>query len=156
MNFIKISLCFFLIILALIGCPDKKKPDNYKNPVNNKVSENVEGPDIYIDGLKYKFGKILEGQNVVFTFYFKNTGTKDLVINELDVNCSCVIVKQYDKTVKPGERGKIYGIIETKGFLGEVIKAIKIVTNIPEREPYILTMEGEILTASQWMEYKKK
>jgi hypothetical protein len=103
------------------------------------------GAAIAFDGEKYKFGEIVTGENVVFTFIFKNTGTRDLVIEGLDVSCFCVHVKQYDKIVTPGERGKIYGVIETKGFEGNVVKAIQVKTNIPNQKPSILTIEGTIL-----------
>ena len=103
------------------------------------------GARILIDGEKYKFGEVLSGENVVFTFFYKNTGTGDLIIEGLDVSCFCVRVKQYDKIVKPGERGKIYGMIETKGFEGDIVKKIQVKTNIPNQEPSILIIEGKIL-----------
>lgn len=106
-------------------------------------------PAVSFDGTRYKFGNVLEGRNVVFTFMFSNTGTKNLVIEELDVSCFCVVVREYDKIVKPGGKGKIYGIVETKGFKGEVVKAIKVKTNIPDIEPVVLTLEGKIIPGQE-------
>ena len=122
-----IIILFIFIILSTLNCSDNKSPA------------------IYFDGEKYKFGKVLECKENVFTFFFFNKGKMDLIINELDVSCYCVVVKEYDKRVKPGKRGKIYGFLQTKGFQGEVIKAIKVNTNIPDMEPVVLTLEGNIL-----------
>ena len=127
MNKKYISFFYFLLSLLIIGC------------FGNRV------PAIKFDGQNYKFGNIKEGKNVVFTFMFLNTGNADLMIEELYVSCYCVIVKEYDKVIKPGEKGKIYGYIDTKGFQGDVVKVIKVTTNIPDAEPAILTLEGKII-----------
>lgn len=117
---------FCILALLAASCSDGKKPE------------------IKIDGEKYKFGEVTAGEKVVFTFFYSNPGTKDLVIEDLYVSCFCVEVKQYDKTVKPGTKGKIYGVINTEGFEGDVSKSIKLKTNIPGTEP-VLVMEGRIL-----------
>jgi hypothetical protein len=123
-------LAFLLLMLIIKGCSGGK------------------GPAIFIDGERYKFGKVIEGKEVVYTFFFTNPGTKNLVIEELYVSCDCIVVREYDKIVKPGERGKIYGVIKTEGFMGHVSKSIKIKTNIPNVEP-VLTMEGTIVAKSE-------
>ncbi|MBN2440146.1 MAG: DUF1573 domain-containing protein [Spirochaetales bacterium] len=128
---ITFGLLMLLPLLFVSGCFSNKKPS------------------IYVDGEKYKFGRIREGKEVVFTFFFSNTGTAPLRITELNVSCSCVVVKYYDKIVKPGKRGKIYGKIETEGFRGAVTKAIKMKTNIPDKPEVILTLEGTILPRTQ-------
>jgi hypothetical protein len=102
------------------------------------------GPEIKFDGDKYKFGEVYAGEEVVFTFFYSNPGVKDLVIEDLFVSCFCVNVKMYDKIVKPGEKGKIYGVIKTEGFEGEISKSIKLKTNVPNTES-VVTMEGKIL-----------
>lgn len=109
------------------------------------ISCNGRMPAVSFDGTRYKFGDVTEGKKIVFTFMFTNTGTKNLVIEELNVSCYCVVVKEYDKIVKPGGKGKIYGVVETEGFGGEVVKAIKVKTNVPDSEPVVLTLEGNIL-----------
>lgn len=127
MNKKYIPVFCFLLSLLIAGCS------------GNRV------PAIKFDGQNYKFGNIKEGKNVVFTFMFSNTGNADLVIEELAVSCYCVVVKKYTKVIKPGEKGKIYGYINTKGFQGYVVKVIKVSTNIPDTEPAILTLEGKII-----------
>jgi hypothetical protein len=118
-------LPFLFLILIIDGCSGGK------------------GPAIVIDGELYRFGEVIEGKEVVFTFFFTNPGAKNLVIEELYVSCECVVIKEYDRVVPPGKRGKIYGVIKTEGFLGLVSKSIKLKTNIPDIEP-VLTMEGTI------------
>ncbi|MBN1699882.1 MAG: DUF1573 domain-containing protein [Spirochaetales bacterium] len=102
------------------------------------------GPEIFIDGDRYKFGEVVEGKEIVFTFFISNTGTKDFLIEELYVSCECVIVKEYDRIIKPGTRGSIYGVIRTTGFRGFISKSIKLKTNIGGIEP-VLTMEGTVV-----------
>lgn len=123
----RITILSFLLILVLAGCFNGGKPA------------------VSFDGTRYKFGQVLEGREIVFTFMFTNTGKKNLVIEELDVSCFCVVIKEYDEIVRPGEKGKIYGVIETKGFEGDVVKLIKAKTNVPDLEPVVLTLEGKIV-----------
>jgi hypothetical protein len=106
-------------------------------------------PAILFDGEKYKFGEVLEGEEIVFTFYFTNPGTGDLTITGLSVSCYCVVVKEYDRLVKPGGKGKIYGVVQTKGFQGDVVKAIQVETNIPQAKPVVITIEGKILVPAE-------
>ena len=103
------------------------------------------GPEILVDGDTYKFGKVKEGQEVVFTFFFTNPGSGDLLIKDLYISCECVHVKKYDRRVKPGARGQVYGVIDTKGLSGETFRAIKLTTNIPGKEEVLLMLEGEVV-----------
>jgi hypothetical protein len=103
-------------------------------------------PAVSFDGTRYKFGQVLEGREIVFTFMFTNTGKKNLVIKDLEVSCFCVKVKEYDRIIRPGEKGRIYGVVTTEGFEGEVVKMIKVTTNVPDSEPVVLTMEGKIVS----------
>jgi hypothetical protein len=102
-------------------------------------------PSILFDGEKYKFGEVPAGTEVVFTFSFKNTGTSDLLLTNLYISCECVVIKDYTRRVKPGARGQIYGLVKTQGFLGEMVRAIRVETNIPRSEPAMLILEGKIL-----------
>jgi len=109
----------------------------------------VKAPAIQFDGTSYKFGETVEGDEVVFTFFFKNTGNTELIIKDLFVSCFCVNIKQYDKVVLPGNKGKIYGVIKTAGFGGDISKSIKVETNVPGSTAAMLILEGKILPAKK-------
>ena len=107
--------------------------------------ENTENaPSIRVDGEIYKFGTVKEGENIVFTFFFFNTGKSLLKVKDIHVSCNCVHVREYDREVEPGERGKVYGMMSTAGFRGDVVKLIRLTTNIPGSGPVVLSLEGTI------------
>jgi len=118
--------CLLLLILA-VGCV---KPN---------------APAVQFDGTRYLFGEVVQGEEVVFTFSFKNTGNMTLHIEELSVSCYCVVIKNCTKSVAPGEKGQVYGVLETKDFVGDMYRAIEVKTNIPKSEPIMLVLEGVIL-----------
>jgi hypothetical protein len=101
-------------------------------------------PAIQFDRENYVFSDVTEGQEVEFTFHYSNTGKEDLLIEELSASCFCIVVKKYNSIVKPGEEGELSGIIKTEGFQGYNVKMIKLRTNIPDADPIVLTLEGNI------------
>ena len=77
----------------------------------------------------FDFGEIKQGEKVVHTFWFKNTGTADLLIAEVVPSCGCTI-PTYDKNpIAPDEKGKIKVRFNSSGRNGMQYKTIKVNSN---------------------------
>lgn len=124
------NLFWFIIMTAmalfLYGCIQEKVP-------GIKFADRI-----------YNFGEIYEGDEVSYSFTYLNSGTNTLEITEVKGTCGCTVPGDYTKQVAPGKTGEIPVIFHSAGYEGEVIKTIKVSTNIPESEPVNLTLEGTI------------
>lgn len=107
----------------------------------------TDGPDIKFETETYSFGKINEGEQVKYAFVFKNTGKEVLNITGVRPACGCTLAGAYDKEVSPGATGKIPVVLNTNGFEGEIIKTIRVSTNVPQKEEIVLTLKGSVYNA---------
>ncbi|MBN2441620.1 MAG: DUF1573 domain-containing protein [Spirochaetales bacterium] len=102
-------------------------------------------PGIEFSSLNHDFGDIEQGARVEYAFEFTNTGTDMLKIIEVKSTCGCTIPGDYSKEVAAGKTGRIPVVFDSKGFKGEQEKVIRVTTNIPNAEPYDLTLKARIL-----------
>ena len=87
----------------------------------------------------HDFGPLKAGEVVSFTFIFNNGGTKALTITRVDSGCGCTEVKIENKTIGPGQEGKIEVIYNSTGEVGRQLKTITVFSNAdqPEKQLFI-------------------
>jgi hypothetical protein len=92
------------------------------------------------------FGRIKFKPNsvIIFKFYFKNSGTAPLVINDVVASCGCTIPNWTKKPIPSGTRDYITAVYKMKGKVGLVYKSLYVVTNTDEKET-VLEFSGEII-----------
>ena len=77
----------------------------------------------------HNFGSLKAGEVVSFTFIFRNEGTKTLNITGIDSGCGCTEVKMENKTIVPGQEGRIEVIYNSAGEVGRQLKTITLFSN---------------------------
>jgi hypothetical protein len=137
---IRLSGFIFLLIFAF-SCnnesnKDKVTSDLVKNPISANGNDNsIKMPEItFIDRNSdnpqyFDFGVIIQGEVVVHTFNFKNTGNADLVIRSTSSTCGCTVSSYTEKPVAPGETGKVDVTFSSSGRSGRQHKAVTVLTN---------------------------
>lgn len=78
----------------------------------------------------YNFGTITSGEKVNYSFRFKNTGSKALIITEAHASCGCTIPEKPEKPIMPGEIGMIKVVFNSQGKQGHQEKAIIVTSNV--------------------------
>ena len=96
----------------------------------------------------YNFGKVTDRENVVFSFRFKNTGTKPLIIASAHASCGCTVPEKPEQPIKPGETGYLKVVFNSKGRVGPVQKEVSVVSNAYPSFP-VLLLTGEVISASK-------
>lgn len=92
----------------------------------------------------YNFGKVADGEKVEYSYRFKNTGSKPLVIADAHASCGCTVPQKPEKPILPGEIGFIKIVFDSKGRVGNAYKTITVVSNAnPEFPQLILTGDVE-------------
>lgn len=79
---------------------------------------------------EHNFGKFNEDKEQTYTFKFKNTGDKPLVIEQAIASCGCTIPTYTQAPIAPGKSGEIKVVYNGKGkFAGEFKKTITVRSN---------------------------
>ena len=124
----------FLGIMLACSCNSKSKKQN-EQEVNTPTSVNDSNTIAKIEfpQKSFNFGDLQEGEIVTHTFRFKNTGTKSLVILNVEASCGCTTPKYDKKPIPPGGEGKIEVEFNSSGRYGKQYKVINIFANVPEK-----------------------
>ncbi|MBN2598556.1 DUF1573 domain-containing protein [Labilibaculum sp.] len=125
----------FVVMLFpfLIQCTSNKTGKFDGKLIEGKASEKIIPPNGFpkFEFTKeiHKFGVISEGEIVVCDFFFKNIGSKDLVIKNVETSCGCTAVRWEKKPVKVGEESHITVEFNSEGRYGKQYKVITVFCN---------------------------
>ena len=124
----------FLGIVLICSCESKqKKQIEQQTPAPTSVNDSNVFAKFEAEEKSFNFGDMQEGEIVVHTFHFKNTGKKSLVILNVESSCGCTIPKYDKKPIPPGGEGKIEVEFNSSGRFGKQYKVINIFANVPEK-----------------------
>ncbi len=114
-------LIMFLIVLPVFGYYSIAQDTNTKRPGGAEIT--------WEKGI-YDFGDIMEGEKVEHTFQFTNTGSKELVITNVEVTCGCTTPKGWPRDpIAPGGSGKLTVAFNSTGKIGKQNKVITVTSN---------------------------
>jgi len=106
-----------------------------------RADDKVGTPKISIDPMLKDAGTVAKGDRVEAVFTVKNSGTQDLVISDARPSCGCTVAS-FDRTIKPGQTGKITAAVDTKNFTGPITKTVSVVSNDPQSPQLALTIKA--------------
>ncbi len=142
-----IVLSTFIAFLTACGNADKKTADAATTTAEQTAVTPAATTDIttvqWLDSSQ-NFGKVTDGEKVVITFHFKNTGTKPLVISNVQASCGCTVPSKPEEPIAPGAEGKITAEFNSEGRAGKASKNITVSANTKEGIT-VLMFEGEVL-----------
>lgn len=136
------KLLLILMVGSVFTSCDIRKNDKNGKPLNN-VATNDTTTVKMIDSV-YNFGKVTDGENVVFSYRFTNTGNKPLVISAATASCGCTLPEKPEEPLQPGETSVIKVVFNSRGRVGPVHKEVNIVSNAVPGFP-VLQLIGEVL-----------
>jgi hypothetical protein len=138
-------ILFLTVAIAAISCDanhkDKLAADATANALAMKDSTTVQ-----IIDTTYNFGKVTDGEKVEYSYRFKNTGTKPLVIIEAHASCGCTVPQKPEKPIMPGEIGFIKVVFDSKGRVGNAYKTVTVNSNAKPEFP-MLILTGDVVKA---------
>jgi hypothetical protein len=135
-----ISFCFLLASCDIRNQKGKKDVQYAQQQQQIKDSTTVQ----MIDSV-YDFGKVTDGEEVQYSFRFKNTGKNPLIVLTASASCGCTVPEKPEKPVEPGELGVIKVVFHSAGRVGNVHKEVYVRSNA--RPPFpTLKLLGEVTT----------
>ena len=136
-----LNFIFCITLLTLIYSCHRNKSNNGQistDVVNNTntVSGTKKGdePILKFETETHDFGKVIQGEKVVFSFKFKNAGKSDLLISDAYASCGCTIPKFSKEPIKPGDEGVIEVAFNTEGKKGFEEKTVTVIANTQPNE----------------------
>jgi len=133
-----------LLILFIIGISSCGRTGKSKDHVMfEETSETVKKTAIKFLATEHDFGIVKEGEKVVHVFEVLNAGNADLLIQSVHPSCGCTMPKYDKKPIRPGRKGSIEVVFDTKGRSGIQRKTVTVVTNT-EPPNTVLTFMCEI------------
>ena len=136
---------YFLVLcvsFVILSCNNRRK-DKIADDISTQTGQALkDSTTVQIIDSAYNFGKVADGEKVEYSYRFKNTGTKPLVIVEAHASCGCTVPQKPEKPILPGEIGFIKIVFDSKGRKGSAYKTITVTSNArPEFPQLILTGE---------------
>lgn len=135
-----------VIILGLFSCEsndNKISTSLVNNPVSAEGTKSSKEPAIKFEKTEHDFGKILQGEQVSYTFKFKNVGNAPLIITSIEKTCGCTSPEYSNQPIKPGEDGKITITYDSKGHKGFQNKRLIVKANTNPSET-ILRIKAQV------------
>ncbi len=137
-------ILFLLVTAAIVSCDVRRKDKIADDAATLQAMAAKDSTTVQIIDTSYNFGKRTEGEKVEYSFRFKNTGNKPLVILEAAPSCGCTVAQKPEKPVLPGEIGFIRVVFDSKNRVGPAHKTIRVASNAnPEFPELVLT--GEVV-----------
>jgi hypothetical protein len=107
------------------------------------VAMQLTAQKIEFDVKEINYGDIMQGDNGLRVFKFKNTGNAPLVISDVQKTCGCTS-PDYTKTpIMPGETGEIKVSYDTNR-IGQFTKFVTVFSNDPENNAVQLKINGNV------------
>lgn len=136
---------FFLIsglCILFAGCDVRKKDKKAVMPVPKEIRDPT---TVQIIDSVYDFGKVSEGEVVEYSYRFKNTGNKPLVITEQPrASCGCTVAERPEEPIMPGDTGFIKVKFDSKNRPGEAHKTVTVSSNANPSFPELL-LKGTVM-----------
>ncbi len=140
-------LSYLLLVAVLAGstaCGGNNQSKNSKPDVKAAEEPVMDPTSIQFTTTEHDFGKVKEGEKVTFNYEFTNTGKADLLIQKAQASCGCTIPKYSKEPVRPGKKGYVEVVFNTKGHPGKQRKSVRVTANTePVSTVLVFTCEVE-------------
>ncbi len=102
--------------------------------INNPSSaegydENAKIPIITFDQDLHDFGRLSAGENISYSFHFRNTGKADLIIRSCSATCGCTVASYPKDRIAPGGEGYVTVSFNSSGKSGQQYQEVTVVSN---------------------------
>lgn len=88
-------------------------------------------------------GAVIRGTEIKHSFAIRNDGDAPLELRDVEPSCGCTVAR-YDKTIAPGDRGRVHAVIDTQSFRGPIAKSVTVYTNDKDNAQIRLVVKAEV------------
>ncbi len=132
-----------LFICVFISCDIRNTKNKGDVQAGNTGQEFSDSTTVQMIDSVYDFGKVTDGAMVEYSYRFRNTGKKPLIVSSAIASCGCTVPEKPEEPIKPGETGFLKVVFNSKGRVGPVHKDITVTSNAYPKFP-VLALTGEV------------
>ncbi len=132
-----------ILILIFSSCDVRNKNKSKIDTI--AVMDSLQETSVTIIDSVYDFGKVVEGEMVEFSYRFKNSGNKPLVVSNVSASCGCTVPEKPEAPVQPGETGFIKVKFNSDKRVGEAHKTVMVHSNANPEFPQLL-LKGIVIS----------
>ncbi len=131
-----------LLVLGLVSCQsesNEKSVETLSSDEWDDVTRTMYKEDGTIDSSKlaifewanmeYDFGTVIDGEQVEYSYKFKNVGAVPLIIKQATGSCGCTVPERPEEPIAPGEEGEIKVKFNSTGRIGNPRKEVTLRAN---------------------------
>jgi hypothetical protein len=144
----KKMLIGLVVLCTLFSCDIRNNGRKGDVQVSEKSNHFSDTTMVQMIDSVYNFGTVADGENVVFSYRFRNAGTKPLVVFSATASCGCTVPEKPEEPVKPGETGFLKVVFNSKGRVGQVHKEVTVISNAYPKFP-VLQLIGEVTSPNK-------
>ena len=135
-----------LAMLLAVGCKQKSDEadvDLIRNPLSAEgYNEETKMPVMSFDSELHDFGRLSGGENISYSFHFRNTGNADLIISGASATCGCTVADYPKGRIAPGGEGYVTVTFKSAGKAGQQYQEVTVVSNAqPSRAKLKITAQ---------------
>jgi len=100
------------------------------------------GPEIKFEKTVYEYGNILQGDDGVSEFVFKNVGNEPLILSNVAASCGCTVPEWPKNPILPNQSASIKVKYDTRR-IGTISKSVTVFSNA-STDRVMLQLRGNI------------
>lgn len=125
------NLFFILVALLAVNVSVAQEKTEFR--------EKTDGPAMTFAETSHDFGDITQGEKVTHVFNFTNTGTKPLVLSNVQTTCGCTATNWPREPIMPNAEASITVNFNSAGKMGKQNKVVTIYSNAGQDRVKIVT-----------------
>jgi hypothetical protein len=135
------------LLVLLFSCGGQNgRPEEPGSMKQDGVQDAAGKPVIVFDTLIHDFGTIIEGEQVVCYFDYRNEGDGNLMITAVEASCGCTIPSWSNEPLEPGAKETLELIFDASGRSGVQRKQITVRSNA-DRQVVQLTIRANVINS---------
>jgi Protein of unknown function (DUF1573) len=136
-------IVFLFVISSFFSCNIRNTKHNGDVQGMNTGAGFTDSTSVQMIDSVYNFGTVNDGEKVEYSYRFRNTGKKALIVSSAVASCGCTVPEKPEEPIKPGETGFLKVVFNSKGRVGPVHKEITVTSNAYPKFP-VLQLTGEV------------
>ena len=137
------ALQILSLVLFLFSCDIRNTKNKGDLQLGNAAHFFTDSTTVQMIDSVYNFGKISDGEKVEYSYRFRNTGNKPLIVSSATASCGCTVPEKPEEPIQPGETGFLKVVFNSKGRVGDVHKEITVTSNAYPKFP-VLLLTGQV------------